>query len=130
MDKGVISFKVKLLIAQAHKTVLVIDDNDDLLELMRRYLRGNYSKVVTAKTAQQAFERVEDMRPSAMILDLMMPDRDGWDLLQYFLHQPATQSTPIIVCSLLRQKELALSLGAAAFIEKPISEQSLIDILT
>ena len=68
--------------------------------------------------------------PSAIILDLMMPDRDGWDLLQFFLHQPATQATPIIVCSVLRQKELALSLGAAAFIEKPISEQHLIDILT
>jgi len=129
-DKGVIGFKVALPIAQAHKTVLVIDDNDDLLELMRRYLRGNHYEVVTAKTAQQAFERVDDAHPSAIILDLMMPDRDGWDLLQYFLHQPATQSTPIIVCSVLRQKELALSLGAAAFIEKPISEQYLIDILT
>lgn len=129
-DKGVIGFTVELPIARTHKTVLVIDDNDDLLELMRRYLRGNHYEAVTAKTAQQAFERVADTHPSAIILDLMMPDRDGWDLLQYFLHQPATQSTPIIVCSVLRQKELALSLGAAAFIEKPISEQYLIDILT
>jgi len=50
-------------------------------------------------------------------------------LLQYFSHQPLTQSTPIIICSILRQKELALSLGAAAFIEKPISEQDLVSIL-
>ncbi len=128
-DKNVTAFKVSLPIAQMHKTILVIDDNDDILELIQRYLRANNYEVVTAKTAQIAFERIDDSHPSAIILDLMMPDRDGWDLLQFFLHQPATQATPIIVCSVLRQKELALSLGASAFIEKPISEQHLIDIL-
>ncbi len=129
-DKGMTGFKVILPIAQTHKTILVIDDNDDILELIQRYLRGNRYEAVTAKTAQIAFDLIGNAHPSAIILDLMMPDRDGWDLLQYFLHQPATQATPIIVCSVLRQKELALSLGAAAFIEKPISEQHLIDILT
>ncbi|MEP6986138.1 MAG: response regulator [Chloroflexota bacterium] len=128
-DNGVTGFKVILPIAQTHKTILVIDDNDDILELIHRYLRGNYYEVATAKTAQIAFDLIDNIHPSAIILDLMMPDRDGWDLLQYFTHQPATQATPIIVCSVLRQKELALSLGAAAFIEKPISEQHLIDIL-
>jgi len=128
-DKGVTGFSVVLPVAQAHKTILVIDDNDDILELMKRYLRGNYYEVATAKTTQLAFDLIDNVHPSAIILDLMMPDRDGWDLLQYFLHQPATQATPIIVCSVLRQKELALSLGAAAFIEKPISEQHLISIL-
>ncbi|MEO8606770.1 MAG: response regulator [Chloroflexota bacterium] len=103
--------------------------NDDILELVQRYLRFNHFEVITAKTSQQAVEIVDAVRPSAIILDLMMPDRDGWDLLQYFSHQPLTQSTPIIICSILRQKELALSLGAAVFIEKPISEQDLVAVL-
>jgi CheY-like chemotaxis protein len=60
----------------------------------------------------------------------MIPDRDGWDLLQVLLNQPDTQHIPIIICSVLKQKELALSLGATAFLEKPISEQSLLSVLT
>lgn len=86
-------------------------------------------EVITAKTSQQAIETAARIPLSAIILDLMMPDRDGWDLLQFFSHQPLTQSTPIIICSILRQKELALSLGAAAFIEKPFSEQDLVNIV-
>ncbi len=65
----------------------------------------------------------------AIILDLMMPDQDGWDLMQIFLNQASTQAIPIIVCSVLKQKELALSLGATAFMEKPVAEQELLSVL-
>lgn len=125
----IVGFDVHLSLPRPQHTILLIDDNDDILELVQRYLRFNHYEVITAKTAQQAIEKASSIRPSAIILDLMMPDRDGWDLLQFFSHQPITQSTPIIICSVLRQKELALSLGASAFIEKPVSEQDLVNIL-
>ena len=128
-ETEIVGFEVSLSLLKPQHTILLVDDNDDILELVQRYLRSNHYEVITAKTSQQALEIVENVRPSAIILDLMMPDRDGWDLLQYFSHQPLTQSTPIIICSILRQKELALSLGAAAFIEKPISEQDLVSVL-
>jgi CheY-like chemotaxis protein len=64
-----------------------------------------------------------------MTLDLMMPGRDGWDLMQIPLNQPGTSSIPIIVCTVLKQKELALSLGAAAFLEKLFSQQTLLSTL-
>lgn len=110
-------------------TVLVVDDNSDILELFQRYLSAHHYRVVTAQTVQRAIELTREIQPYAITLDLMMPDQDGWDLLQTLLSRPATRQIPVIVCSVLKQKELALSLGAAAFLEKPISEQALLNVL-
>jgi len=113
----------------AQRTVLLVDDNEDALELFRRYLSANHYQVATARTAQEALDKVRQLRPYAITLDLMMPGQDGWDLLQILLSQPETHQIPIIICTVLKQKDLALSLGAAAFLEKPVSEQALLDAL-
>jgi CheY-like chemotaxis protein len=111
------------------RTVLVVDDNEDILELFRGYLIPHRYRVVTAQTAQDTLDLARSLKPYAITLDLMMPDEDGWDLLQILLNQLDTQHIPIVVCSVLKQKELALSLGASAFLEKPISEEALISAL-
>ena len=56
----------------------------------------------------------------------MMPDQDGWDTLQILTNQDETQQIPVIVCTVLSAKELALSLGATLFLEKPVTQQSLL----
>lgn len=114
----------------ARRTVLVVDDNEDVLELFRRYLGANQYQVVTARTAQEALTLARRLRPYAISLDLMMPEQDGWDLLQLLLNQPETCQIPIIVCTVLKQKKLALSLGASGFLEKPVSEQALLAALS
>ena len=111
------------------RTVLVVDDNEDVLHLFRRYLSPHHYHVVTAQTARKALNRANQLQPYAITLDLMMPDQDGWDLLQVLLNEPRTRHIPIIVCSVLKQKKLALSLGATAFLEKPVTEQTLLSAL-
>ena len=59
----------------------------------------------------------------------MMPGKDGWEGLQTFKNNLNTSQIPIVVCSVMKQKELALSLGANYFIEKPIVESKLLDII-
>jgi CheY-like chemotaxis protein len=113
----------------AQRTVLVVDDNADVLELFRRYLSAHDYQARTAQTAQAALAQARQLRPYAITLDLMMPDEDGWDVLQKLLNEPDTRHIPVIVCSVLKQKELALSLGATAFLEKPVTEQSLLAAL-
>jgi CheY-like chemotaxis protein len=122
-------FGIRLPMAATQKTILVVDDNDDILELLGRYLTAHQYRVLFAHDAQQAIAHMQNTRPYAIVLDLMMPQMDGWDLLQRFLTQPDTQTVPIIICSVLKQKDLALSLGATAFIEKPISEMLLLSTL-
>lgn len=94
-----------------------------------RYLSANHYQTVVARTAAEALDRLRQVQPYAIVLDLMMPGQDGWDLLQILLSRPETQQVPVIVCTVLKQKDLALSLGAAAFLEKPVSEQALVDAL-
>jgi CheY-like chemotaxis protein len=111
------------------RTVLVVDDNKDVLELFRRYLSPHRYRVAAAQTSQDALELARQLQPYAITLDLMMPDQDGWDLLQILLNQPDTCHIPIIVCTVFKQKDLALSMGAVAFLEKPITEQALLSAL-
>lgn len=112
------------------RTVLVVDDNEDALQLFRRYLSQHAYAMIAAKTGAEAIAQARAAQPFAITLDLMMPDQDGWDVLQTLANQPQTQHIPVIVCTVLNVKELALSLGAAFFLEKPVSEQALISALT
>jgi CheY-like chemotaxis protein len=126
--QAIVGFDVQL--PTAERIVLVVDDNEDVLILIQRFLTPHHYRVFTAQTAQAALELARQTRPHAITLDLMMPDQDGWDLLQALLNQPETYNTPIVVCSVLKQqKELALSLGATAFLKKPITEEGLLAVI-
>lgn len=125
--QAIVGFDIQLPITE--HTVMVVDDNEDILELFRGYLSPHRYRVVTIQAAREVPEKTRQIQPYAITLDLMMPNQDGWDLLQVLLNQPDTRHIPIIVCSVLRQKELALSLGATAFLEKPVTEQALLATL-
>jgi CheY-like chemotaxis protein len=112
----------------ARPTVLVVDDNPDIQQLFRRYLNLRYS-VVTAASAAEALAVARSVPLHAITVDLMMPHQDGWMLLQALRSHAQTHSIPVVVCSVLRQKELAMALGASAFLEKPVSAQSLLAAL-
>lgn len=120
---------IELRLPRASRLILVVDDNEDVLELFQRHLASHGYQVMTAPSAVRALELAEQHQPYAITLDLLMPEVDGWDLLQTLLHRPRTQHIPLIVCSVLRQRELALSLGATAFLIKPVSEQALLEAL-
>jgi CheY-like chemotaxis protein len=123
------AFGFDLVLPVSDRIVLVVDDNEDVLALFQRCLKPYDFRVVTANNADRALDLATRLQPYAMTVDLMMPDGDGWDLIQTLLNQPQTQSIPIIVCSVLNQKELALSLGATAFLDKPVTEQALLAAL-
>lgn len=124
----ILGFDLKLPI-EYDCTVLAVDDNEDTLALYKRCLTPNRYRVITTKTAHSVLSLAHDINPDVIILDLMMPEQDGWDLLQLLSNQLQTAHIPIMICSVLKQKQLALSLGAAAFLEKPFTEQTLLDAL-
>ncbi|MGQ9682538.1 MAG: response regulator [Anaerolineae bacterium] len=126
--RALVGFDLQLPVAE--RAVLVVDDNDDVLELFRRYLTPNGYPVVTARSASEALDKAARLQPRAITLDLMMPELDGWELMQTLINRAETRHIPIVVCSVLRQQEdLALSLGAAAFLAKPVTEQALLRAL-
>jgi CheY-like chemotaxis protein len=127
-DDAFTGFELRLPLEHQH-TILVVDDNDDVLNLMQRYLTPQFFRVVVCQSGQQALELAPRLQPDLITVDLMMPEQDGWDVLQALLNRPDTRHIPIVVCSVLHEQDLALALGAAGFIEKPITEQGLLAAL-
>lgn len=110
-------------------TVLVIDDNADALQLFKRYLSGSRYRFIGAQDARQGLALAEESAPQIIVLDVMMPREDGWTLLGQLREHPRTNGIPILVCTILPQEQLALTLGAAGFIRKPISRTEFLSAL-
>ncbi len=122
------SFSVRLP-AAATITVLVIDDNTDLVHFYRRYVAGTRYQIVHAPEGQSAFAAIEASAPDIIVLDVMLPDTDGWALLSRLHEDPASRAIPVVVCSVIREEELALALGAVAYLPKPVHHQEFIQAL-
>ena len=103
-------------------TVLVVDDNPDLVHFYQAYAEGTPYEIVHVRDARRVFQVIEDCGPAIIVLDIMFPDPDvdGWDLLVHLHGHPATRRTPIIVCSVIREEQMALTLGATAYLPKPV----------
>jgi CheY-like chemotaxis protein len=106
--------------------VFVVDDNLDNYHLMEHFSTGTRYKLSGTQDPTQALKLVEQEAPDLIILDVMMPQIDGWEILGRLRNHPQTHHIPIIVCTILSQQEMALTLGASGFIHKPISRQNLL----
>jgi len=111
----------------ARPTVLVIDDEPRAVELYRRYLESADYLVVTAHNAAEAQQAIEQAPPHLVLLDIILPEEDGWVVLSDLRSNPETAPIPVIVCSVMGQADLALALGAAAVLSKPITPESLLE---
>lgn len=109
--------------------VLVIDDNPDTLQLFQRYLTGSRYAFRGTREPELAISLAEKLSPQAIVLDVMLPGIDGWELLGRLREHPKTRGIPVIVCTILPQEQLALSLGAAAYLRKPVSRAALLSAL-
>jgi len=123
-------FAVDLSVPAAGQVpVLVIDDNADSLELLQRYLSGTRYRFVGLRDPEKAVSVAIESSCRIVVLDVMLPGVDGWELLGRLRAHPQIQSVPIIVCTILPQERLAMALGAAAFIRKPFSHLDLLATL-
>jgi len=123
-------FSARLVLPAAQElTVLIIDDNADTLHLFQRYLAGSRYSVLAIQHPGRALELAQEMQPAFIVLDVMLPGVDGWELLGRLREHPATRGIPIIVCTILPQERLAMTLGAAAFLRKPVSRTTLLAAL-
>jgi CheY-like chemotaxis protein len=122
-------FEVRLLPTDKEVTVLVVDDNLDLVNFYRNYTTDTRYQIVHLPEGKHLFETVADLRPDIIVLDVMLPDVDGWELLTYLHEHPDTRAIPVIVCSVVKREELASALGAALYLPKPVRRQQFIQAL-
>ncbi|MFD1382077.1 two-component system response regulator [Rhodanobacter aciditrophus] len=111
------------MIDQPLKTVLVIDDEPMNIKVISGTLKDKY-RVLVAKSGQQAFERLEQQRPDLILLDIMMPEMDGYEVCRTIKAAPATATIPIIFVTAMSEhvdEEKGFAAGAVDYITKPIS---------
>ena len=113
---------VTILPNASARTIMVIDDNQALLQLLQRYLSNHRCQVVTVPNGEKGWELLQETMPDALIMDVMMPELDGWELLQRIRSNPVTQDIPVVVCTVFNSAELAYALGATYFLHKPVDQ--------
>jgi CheY-like chemotaxis protein len=111
--------------------VLVVDDNEDLVTFFRSYVTGTPYEIVHTGRASQVWHAIAEHQPDVIVLDIMLPDADvdGWDLLIQLHAHPETHSIPVIVCSVIRDADLAIALGASSYLPKPVRRRQFIEAL-
>ncbi len=116
-------------IAYTEKIVLAIEDDPQVISLYERYLKPQGYQVVPVTDSTQAIARAVELHPFAITLDVMMPQRDGWQVLAELKANPETRDIPIVICSILEEEEKGFSLGAADYLVKPFLQEDLINAI-
>lgn len=116
-------------VGQEKNLILVVDDQEPALRMYERYLSKTNYKIYGLSKATKVLYKAIELKPALILLDIMMPKLDGWEILQSLRLNEKTKHIPIVVCSAWGEPELAKSLGANYFLRKPIVQKELLDIL-
>jgi signal transduction histidine kinase/DNA-binding response OmpR family regulator len=106
--------------------VLVVDDDPDAINLLRLYLETEGYSVAGAHDGEMALQFAIDGQPAVILLDLLMPELDGFAVLERLKTHTATQDIPVVIVSALADQEKGFSLGAMDYLTKPIDRQRLL----
>lgn len=117
--EGSVSMEIRVPIGPP-ATILAVDDNESSLRLLERLLTTAGYHVETASDGRDGLSVAVATRPSLVLLDVMMRGMDGWEVLLKLKAMPETRHIPVVVCSVLPERDLALSLGASGFAQKPL----------
>jgi GAF domain-containing protein/CheY-like chemotaxis protein/anti-sigma regulatory factor (Ser/Thr protein kinase) len=109
--------------------VLVIDDEAAIRDLMQRYLAKEGFRVVVAASGEEGLRLARELRPDAITLDVMMPGMDGWAVLTALKADPDVADIPVVMLTIVDDKNLGYALGAADYLTKPIERERLLTVL-
>jgi len=109
--------------------VLAIDDDPDVHEMLRRTLGRHGFRVETARSGEDGLRLARQLRPQAITLDVMMPGMDGWTILGRLKSDSATADIPVVMLTIVDNRNLGFAMGAAEYLTKPIDRERLAQVL-
>jgi len=110
-------------------TLLVVDDDANARDLMRRTFSKEGFKVIEAENGPAALRLASEQRPDVITLDVLMPGMDGWEVLAALKADPHLSEIPVIMVSIIDEVNMGIALGAAEYVTKPIDRERLSSIL-
>ena len=112
-----------------NRTILVAEDNEQAAQLLGIYLTEAGYQVEYATDGEEAIAKASEIHPFAITLDILLPKKDGWQVLREMKTRPNLQSIPVIIVSVTEERQLAFGLGAVDHLVKPIDKEALITSL-
>ena len=109
--------------------VLVIDDDPTVHDLVQRFLNKEGLKMIGARSGDEGIRLAKEMHPAVITLDVLMPGMDGWAVLTELKADPAISEIPVIMVTIMDEKQMGYALGAADYLTKPIDWDRLAAIL-
>jgi signal transduction histidine kinase/DNA-binding response OmpR family regulator len=110
-------------------TVVVVEDDRRSLDLLRVYLEAAGARVVSAGDGEEGLDTVRRLSPAGVVLDILLPGIDGWDVLAQLKADPGTAAIPVIVVSMVDERGRGFALGAAEYLVKPVGKEQLLAAL-
>jgi len=112
--------------AAAIPSVLVIEDDPSVVRLLREYLEPAGYRVTAATTGEAGLEAMRVELPAAVILDVLLPGIDGWEVLREVKDDPRLRVVPVVILTVVDEREVGLALGAVDYLVKPVDRDALL----
>jgi signal transduction histidine kinase/DNA-binding response OmpR family regulator len=109
--------------------VLVIDEDESVQRALAKILEPEGLNIISARTGKDGLRLARERHPRIIILDILMPDMDGWTVLKELKQHPALAAIPVVLLTMTDDKETGFALGASAFINKPIENDQLLEAI-
>ena len=97
--------------------------------MLLRYLSKEGYLVECVAGGDEGIKRAKEILPMAIILDVMMPHKDGWAVLQEIKNDPALKSIPVVMYTMVDEKNFGLAIGASDYLIKPVSKEKILQVL-
>ena len=110
--------------------VLVVEDNPQAAEILARHLDAGGFRIERAHTGTEAITLARELKPAAITLDILLPEMDGWEVLNRLKADEATGNIPVVVVSVIDNPELGRALGALDYFVKPVNGKALLSRLS
>jgi signal transduction histidine kinase/DNA-binding response OmpR family regulator len=110
-------------------TVVVVEDDRRSFDLLRVYLEAAGARVVSAGDGEEGLDTIRRLNPAGVVLDILLPGIDGWDVLAQLKADPRTAAIPVVVVSMLDERGRGFALGAAEYLVKPVGKEQLLAAL-
>ena len=110
-------------------TILVIDDDDNAQDMMKKFLEKQDFSILQAKSGEDGLKLAAEYMPDVITLDVMMPEMDGWEVLAVLQNNERTKNIPVIMLTMADEPDIGYSLGATDYLTKPVDWKELSTIL-
>ncbi|PKP33430.1 MAG: hypothetical protein CVT99_00305 [Bacteroidetes bacterium HGW-Bacteroidetes-16] len=125
-EKGDLQWMHPDIPSDTRKTILVVDDDPKIVRQISDSLKESGYHIIATTSGIEALRLAQKHKPIAITLDIVMPDLDGWEVLQQLKTNPETTNIPVIIISISDEKQTGIALGAVGYITKPVNRQLLL----